>query len=729
MKIKMDLQKTIIAISAIIAMIFGSLFLIMYANNKNYESNIPVEAATINSFVITPDNMGKQGELMFAYIGENNYIYNLDDESKPLIEQPASLLLYASDDTVLYVAPAETDANHLGRESIIQELQIGEHENNLYTIATVSIDPCWSSNDEVIYFVKDDQPKHLYTFEPLTSTTELAAEFEQNILGLRISSDGLLVSVDTGEEKLYVPLSKSLTEAYYNCQGSRVLVCEQYDLILSPSGELYYRWLGSNEAVKISDNVVVAKGYQDNEIFFVQNNDSGKVLNAYYVSENIVKELAKLPDNIMSQLTVSANHAFLIDSYNVVYKYDIDLNEFYAFSQIKEEVKNPMISAFDYRLMVYDLSREMDQTFAYAIDAMVTPGEEVIDGINAYLDKMIAESAELAYFNMAMGTIGSEVQSLQASLLNLGYINSVPTGIFDVSTTVAIQQLQFDLGLDQTGIADNELLSKIFENSLQAKTGYSTLSSSSKGVLVRDLQARLRTLGYSVKKVTGEMDKATIESMRLFTSKNGIDYDGGIIQSSVLELLFGPEAVLNTERLPLEFGDCHQQASELNQRLKDLGYLAGSVNPTFDQKTIEAIQLVNDVNNYSGKDILSYIYGDNIIECPTNLRPKALDDTVPSNPNQVISDRQLKIIRKWLTKQFAVNHTEKQAIKRLQMQLVRLEYLNRTDVSMIYDQNTFDAIVAFQKANDLPSDGIASKNTLTTIFASEINRSVESEEQ
>jgi hypothetical protein len=261
MKIKMDLQKTIIAISAIIAMIFGSLFLIMYANNKNYESNIPVEAATINSFVITPDNMGKQGELMFAYIGENNYIYNLDDESKPLIEQPASLLLYASDDTVLYVAPAETDANHLGRESIIQELQIGEHENNLYTIATVSIDPCWSSNDEVIYFVKDDQPKHLYTFEPLTSTTELAAEFEQNILGLRISSDGLLVSVDTGEEKLYVPLSKSLTEAYYNCQGSRVMVCEQYDLILSPSGELYYRWLGSNEAVKISDNVVVAKGY------------------------------------------------------------------------------------------------------------------------------------------------------------------------------------------------------------------------------------------------------------------------------------------------------------------------------------------------------------------------------------------------------------------------------------------------------------------------------------
>ena len=353
MKIKIDLRKVLVATSAIVAMVFGSIFLIMYSNNMAEENASPIDSATYNSFVITPDNMGKQGELMFAYIGKNNYLYNLDDESKPLIEQPASILLYASDDTVLYVAPAETDNDHYGRESIIQELQIGEHENNLYTIATVSIDPCWSSNDEVIYFIKDDSPKNLYTFEPLTSTTEMAAEFESNVVGLRISSDGLLVALDTGEEKLYVPLSKSLTEAYYNCHGSRVLVCEQYDLILTPYGELFYRWLGSKEAVRIADNVVAAKGYQDNEIFFIQNTEEGKTLNAYYVSEDATKELVKLPGNIKPQITISAEYAFLLDTNNVVYRYDIDVNQFNVFDIIEEDVKNPMISVFDYRLMIY----------------------------------------------------------------------------------------------------------------------------------------------------------------------------------------------------------------------------------------------------------------------------------------------------------------------------------------------------------------------------------------
>lgn len=83
----------------------------------------------------------------------------------------------------------------------------------------------------------------------------------------------------------------------------------------------------------------------------------------------------------------------------------------------------------------------------------------------------------------------------------------------------------------------------------------------------------------------------------------------------------------------------------------------------------------------------------------------------------MISDRQLKIIRKWLTKQFAVNHTDRQAVKRLQRQLVKLGYMQAENITMIYDKNTMDAVVAYQKAHDINADGIASKATLTDIFA------------
>ena len=164
MKKQITLKRMIIALSAVAAAVVGSVFLIMYAQRDVEEEPEEITAPSQNAVLVTPKNYCSCGELMFAYVGKNNYLYNLDDESRPLIEQPVDELLYASDDTVLYTAPVETSLSHYGRESMIQELQIGENENTLYTIATVSIDPCWSSNDEVIYFVKDENKKQLCTF-------------------------------------------------------------------------------------------------------------------------------------------------------------------------------------------------------------------------------------------------------------------------------------------------------------------------------------------------------------------------------------------------------------------------------------------------------------------------------------------------------------------------------------------------------------------------------------
>ena len=219
MKKHVTLKRMIIALSAVAATVVGCIFLIMYSQREIDESpdGTPDSAAESGAAktpaLITPKSFCSCGELMFAYIGKDGYLYNLDDESKPLIEQPADELLYASDDTVIYTAPAETDGARNGRESVIQELQIGEKENTLNTIATVTIDPCWSSNDEVVYFIKDDNKKQLCTFEPLTSTTENAAEFEEEITGLRISSDGLLATTVSGKELLYIPEDAALKAA------------------------------------------------------------------------------------------------------------------------------------------------------------------------------------------------------------------------------------------------------------------------------------------------------------------------------------------------------------------------------------------------------------------------------------------------------------------------------------------------------------------------------------
>lgn len=731
---KTSARQIIIVAAAVSALVTGGIFMMLYANRYADENGGSVEASTYNSIVLTPKNMGSYGELMFAYIGEGNYLYNLDDESEPLINQKAALLLYASDDTVIYTASTEISEGHSGRETIIQELQIGENENTLNTIASVTIDPCWSSNDEVVYYVMDDAPNQLCTFEPLTSTSEVAAEFEENVTGLRISSDGLLVTVASGAEMLYVPLSKQLTEAYYNCQGSRVIVCEQYDLILTPDGILSYRWMGANDAVRIADHVVVTQGYQDNEVLFIQSGSEGLTLNAYFVSEEKIVELAKLPDNMLPQLTVSPDYAFVIDDNFVVYRYNIDTREFATFMQIPEDVLNPMISVFDYRLMVYDLSREIDNMFIAAYDAAHVISTETIAELNSYTEAASADrnSEYSEYHTLQMASVGTEVYALQEKLVSLGYMTSPPTGIFDISTSVATQYLQADLGMTESGIATPEMQYLLFNTSIAPKDGYAVLSVSTEGLQVRDLQIRLRSLGYMKEPVSGHLDKATSEALNLFTEQNGVNYDGGLINTELQEILFSDIATNYHGYHNLTFGDNCEAVTALNRQLKQLGYLTGSVNPSLDKKTETAVQLFAEVNklDYSGictAQMQTMIFSETANVCPTDMAPEVINDSNSSTEGQVISDRQLKILRKWLTKQFAINHTDKQAVKRLQKQLVKLGYMSDKDVSMIYDQNTMDAVVTFQSASGLTADGIASKNTLTEIFSTTISNGMTDE--
>ena len=720
MKKKITLKRVIIAISAVVAMIVGSIFLLLYSGRFIEKQTETIDLSRRNSVVMTPKCYGSYGELMFAYIGENNYIYNLDTDGQPLILQPAALLLYASDDTVIYTAATEIDSEHYGRESLIQELQIGENENTLYTIASVTLNPCWSSNDEVVYYVEDEHPNQLCTFEPLTSTSEKAAEFDEPIIGLRISSDGLLVTVESGAEMLYVPLSKQLTEAYYNCQGSRLIVCEQYDLILTPDGNLSYRWLGSNEAVKIAEDVLTTSGYQDNEVLFIKKGNEGTVLCAYYVSEGKTRELTVLPDNMLSQLTVSADYAFLIDDRFIVYRFNLDDEEFIPFCKIHDDVMNPLISVFDYRLMVYDLAREVDSSYCYAVDATSMIDETTIAQL-----QMLSETDELTdsmeYSTLANASIGSEVMALQEKLAGYGYLKTEPTGVFDAETTYAVQYFQNDIGFAPSGIVDSKTMNMLFNESVSDYDKYATLSVTSSGPQVRDLQARLRTLEYQKSEVTDTINDGTISALMLFAKQNGFDYAGGVIQSSVLENLYNTSTVKNRVSIDLEKGDNCPAVTSLNGRLKELGYLVGSVNSCFDDKTTASILLYQTVNGLpltekcDDKTIESLFSG-KALTCPEDMAPIPVDDSSSVNTNQMISDRQLKIIRKWLTKQFAVNHTDKQAVKRLQMQLVKLGYLESKNVSMIYDLKTMEAVGKFQIDNELKNDGIASKATLTEIF-------------
>lgn len=720
---KFTLTRWIATIGCFIAAMALSVFLFL-ASDRTEDALVDVVTAENDRF-ITPKTMGSYGELMFAYIGEHNYLYNLDDESEPLVRQPAKELLYASDDSVLYLTSCELSDDHAGRESSIKELMVGENGNQLNTIATVTVDPCWSSNDEVIYFVKDDEPTVLYTFEPLTSTTEVTAHFDEEIVALRISSDGLLITLESAVEKLFVPLSKQLTDTTFNAQGMRITVCEQYDLLQQPDGVLLYRWQGANEAVQISENCIAAISHQDNEIYYIDRNEDGASLNAYIVSEEEHQRLVELDDTVLPQLTADADYAFVLDEQGIVYRYDIQDGNIVPYHFIDMEVvRSPLISLFDYRLMVYDLSAEPDASFCYAISAVDEASEEEQESNTNRAEEIHAQNSdrlqypEKAY--LSMGAIGEDVRLYQEKLLEAGYIQNAPSGFYGITTMEATLQAQHDMGMEETGCA-NRILQEMIGEADEAIV-YQELVKGDSGYYTSAFQARLRTLGYMKAPISGVMDDATLEAARRFCQQNGYEMEDEVVSAEIVMNVHAANAETCSMNLPLTLSDECDQAYRLNTRLWKLGYLAGFPAAEVNEKTMTAVILFCEVNGNATVNkviteaVQDAIFADNAENCPEEFAPVSADDAQSSVEGQVITDKELKILRKWLTKSFAVNHTDRQAVKRLQMRLVRMGYLEKDAVSMVYDETTAAAIRNFQQANGLTADGIPNKKTLMTVF-------------
>ena len=720
---KITLTRLIATIGCLMAAASLSVFLFMYSDRTEPEMAMDATAAE-NPRIVTPKTMGSYGELMFAYVGEHNYLYNLDDETTPLVRQPVKELLYASDDSVLYLTSVERSEEHAGRESSIKELMVGDTGVQLNTIATVTVDPCWSSNDEVIYFVDDMDPTALRTFEPLTSTTEVTAYFDGNITGLRISSDGLLVTLQNSGEQLFVPLSKQLLPPNFQAQGMRITVCEQYDLLLGPEGTLLYHWQGIDQAVQISDHCLTAISHQDNEIYYIEQTETGTTLNVFYVSEEMHQQLAELEEGMLPQLTGDADYAFMLDEQGVVYRYDIQTSTVapYCFIDLTQ-VRVPMISLFDYRLMVYDLAAEPDQTFCYAIPANHAFTEaEAAENLEKAAALREMNSDRLQYPEksfLTMGSMGEAVRLLQDQLLRCGYMTAAPNGFYDVVTMEAVRRLQHDEGLPETGVADRALQTML-EQELPAAAARRPLALGDQGFDVRALQARLYTLGYLLQRPTGMMDEATMEALRHFCWQRSMEPED-TASAELISAVHDPKAEPCYTYLPLSVGVECDQAYRLNTRLKTLGYTNELPAPDVTEGTLAAVQLYCTVNGaeWQGEiteDLQAKIFAEDAAVCPADQAPGQDGSNVSATPGQTITDKELKVLRKWLTKSFAINHTDRQAVKRLQMRLIRMGYMPEGSASMIYDATTADAVRRFQQEHDIPADGVPSKKTLMSIF-------------
>ena len=206
---------------------------------------------------------------------------------------------------------------------------------------------------------------------------------------------------------------------------------------------------------------------------------------------------------------------------------------------------------------------------------------------------------ERAYRALASGSRGEDVRALQQRLNDLGYNCGSADGVFGGGTRRAVIFFQEALGYSQTGEASVELQRRLFSAGAPEYERYVTLKRGSKGIRVENLQDRLRELGYTGAPSDGSFGERLREAVRLFQQEAGLN-DDGVAGPSTLKALDRSGAPHCTEFIDLQKGDSGYRVKEMQNRLRELGFLDHHASGKYDGNTVEAVEAFKDYYDLHG---------------------------------------------------------------------------------------------------------------------------------
>jgi peptidoglycan hydrolase-like protein with peptidoglycan-binding domain len=218
--------------------------------------------------------------------------------------------------------------------------------------------------------------------------------------------------------------------------------------------------------------------------------------------------------------------------------------------------------------------------------------------------------------DLSLNRQGSDVESLQTRLTELGYYAGRISGSYGELTRAAVEAFQRANGLTADGIAGVRTQTKMYADTAVPASGtetdtstvpdtdtsgvsYQTLKVGMKNEAVRQMQQKLKDLGYYSGTVSGNFGNVTWEAVRKFQKAKGLTADG-VAGQKTLEQLYGTPSS-GTEQPPqtdtsgdssqvLKVGMKSDAVKQMQQKLKDLGYYSGTVSGNFGNVTWEAVR-------------------------------------------------------------------------------------------------------------------------------------------
>ena len=305
-----------------------------------------------------------------------------------------------------------------------------------------------------------------------------------------------------------------------------------------------------------------------------------------------------------------------------------------------------------------------------------------------------SSSSSSSATRLEKGSTGSDVKDLQTKLKKLGYYDAYVDGDYGDTTVAAVKAFQKKYNLTADGIAGKETLKKLdsaYKNADSAKD-VDSLRMGDSGSAVKDLQTKLKKLGYYDGTVDSTFGSGTYTAVRAFQKKYNLTADG-VAGSETLKKLDSAYKNADSDKDDgsLRKGATGSAVKDLQTKLKKLGFYNASIDGDYGDTTVAAVKAFQKKYNLTADGVAG------------SETLKKLDTAYKNADSNTSTDDDS--LRKGATGT---------AVKTLQTNLKKLGFYTAY-VDGSFGSTTESAVKAFQRKYGLTADGVAGSATLKKI--------------
>ena len=184
---------------------------------------------------------------------------------------------------------------------------------------------------------------------------------------------------------------------------------------------------------------------------------------------------------------------------------------------------------------------------------------------------------------------------MQTKLKKLGFYNASIDGDYGDTTVAAVKAFQKKYNLTADGVAGSETLKKLdsaYKNADSDKDDGS-LRKGATGIAVKDLQTKLKKLGFYNASIDGDYGDTTVAAVKAFQKKYNLTADG-VAGSETLKKLDtaykNADSNTSTDDDSLRKGATGTAVKTLQTNLKKLGFYTAYVDGSFGATTESAVK-------------------------------------------------------------------------------------------------------------------------------------------